>query len=271
MTENPKFLKVKERALKARKAYQESASQYSNFLIYGDFGTGKTQLISTCPKPIFIDSFDPGGTKTAALQPGIDNGDIIVDNRWEGDSWKDPYAFAEWEKEMQDRQREGLFEHIGTYALDSLTKWSDSLMYEILRRGSGGKTRKGSNPQLQDYLVQQLTAVDWLGVLMGHPCHVVATGHIGLMKDDVSGKMETGLLMYGKLSEKVPLVFDEKYVTRVKSSSSGVSYELLTRNDGYYKAETRMGGGKFEHSETPDIRALLKKAGRPVEDRPYLH
>ena len=77
--------------------------------------------------------------------------------------------------------------------------------------------------------------------------------------------------MYGKLSEKVPLVFDEKYVTRVKSSSSGVSYELLTRNDGYYKAETRMGGGKFEHSETPDIRALLRKAGRSGEDRPHLH
>ena len=144
------------------------------------------------------------------------------------------------------------------------------MMYEIIRRGSGGKTRKGTQPQLQDYLVQQLTAVDWLGVLMGYPCHVVATGHIGLMKDEVSGKMETGLLMYGKLSEKVPLVFDEKYVTRVKSSSSGVAYELLTRNDGYYKAETRMGGGKFESSEAPNIKALLKKAGRSDEDRPPL-
>ena len=63
-------------------------------------------------------------------------------------------------------------------------------------------------------------------------------------------------------------MFDEKYVTRVKSSSSGVAYELLTRNDGYYKAETRMGGGKFESSEAPNIKALLRKAGRSDEDRP---
>ena len=105
---------------------------------------------------------------------------------------------------------------------------------------------------------------------MGYPCHVFVTGHIGLMKDEVSGKMETGLLMYGKLSEKVPLVFDEKYVTRVKSSSSGVSYELLTRNDGYYKAETRMGGGKFDPAETPNVKALLRKAGRPTDDKPSL-
>ena len=81
MTESPKFLKVKERAMKARQMYADSASQFSNFLIYGDFGTGKTQILSTCPKPVFIDSFDPGGTKTAALQPLIDKGDVIVDTR----------------------------------------------------------------------------------------------------------------------------------------------------------------------------------------------
>jgi hypothetical protein len=270
MTESPKFLQVKERALKAREAYKESASKYSNFLVYGDFGTGKSQLASTCPTPVFIDSFDPGGTKTAALQPAIEKGDIIVDARWESDSWKDPFAFGQWEREMADREREGFFNHIGTYILDSVTRWSDSLMFDILRRGTGGKTRKGSNPQLQDYLIQQLTAVDWLGVLMGYPCHVLCTGHIGLKQDDVSGKMETGLLLYGKLSEKVPLVFDEKYVARTSNSSSGVKYQLLTKNDGYYKAETRMGGAKFGTFEEPDIKALLRKAGRDGKDKPSL-
>jgi hypothetical protein len=31
-----------------------------------------------------------------------------------------------------------------------------------------------------------------------------------------------------------------------------------------------MGGGKFESSETPNIKALLRKAGRSDEDRPSL-
>jgi len=265
-----KFLKIKERAEATRKRYSESQSRFSNFLVYGDFGTGKTQLASTCPTPVFIDSFDPGGTKTAALQPGIEAGDIIVENKWETDSWKDPFAFNEWEREMEERARDGLFDAIGTYVLDSATKWADSMMYEILRRGTRGKTRKGGNPELQDYLVQQMTAVDWLGVLMGYPCHVLVTGHIGLLKDEVSGKVETGLLLAGKLSEKVPLVFDEKYVSMVRNSSSGVQHALLTKNDGYYKAETRMGGSKFQQYEDTSIRGLLRKAGRDDSDKDKL-
>ena len=115
-----------------------------------------------------------------------------------------------------------------------------------------------------------MTAVDWLGVLMGYPCHVLVTGHIGLLKDEVSGKVETGLLLAGKLSEKVPLVFDEKYVSMVRNSSSGVQHALLTKNDGYYKAETRMGGSKFQQYEETSIRGLLRKAGRDDSDKDKL-
>jgi hypothetical protein len=265
-----KFLKIQERAEATRARYAESSSRYSNFLIYGDFGTGKSQLASTSPTPVFIDSFDPGGTKTAALQAQITAGDIVVENKWESDSWKDPHAFMEWEKEMAERQAEGFFDHIGTYFLDSATKWADSMMFEIIRRGTRGKSRKGGNPELQDYMVQQMTAVDWLGVLMSLPCHVVVTGHIGLLKDEVSGKVETGLLLAGKLSEKVPLVFDEKYVSMVKSSSAGLNHTLLTKNDGYYKAETRMGGSGFLQHEEPNLKKLLRKAKRDCEDKPRL-
>lgn len=264
------FLKVQERAAAVRARYAESAVQWSNILLYGDFGTGKTQTIGTAPRPIFIDSFDPGGTKTAALQPLIESGDIIVDSRWERDSWKIPEAFRAWEREMEQRKRDGFFEFFGTYALDSITKWAQALMYEILKRGTKGSSRAGQKPELQDYLIQQLTSVDWMGQLMELPCHTIVTGHIGFVEDKVTGKLETGLMLEGKLSEKVPLVFDEKYVTRATQSSSGVAYKLQTRNDGYYKAETRMGGMKFETFEEPDLRALLKKAGRAWEDRPGL-
>ena len=264
------FLKVQERVQAVRQRYAESTVQWTNILLYGDFGTGKTQTLSTAPRPIFIDSFDPGGTKTAALQPLIEAGDIVVENRWEMDMWKNPKVFGEWEREMDLRRRDNFFDHFGTYALDSITKWAQALMYEILKRGTKGRSRAGERPEMQDYLVQQLTAVDWMGQLMQLPCHVIVTGHIGLMKDEVTGKMETGLMLEGKLSEKVPLVFDEKYVTRATQSSSGIAYKLQTRNDGYYKAETRMGGGEFDTFEEPDIRALLMRAGRAWQDRPGL-
>jgi hypothetical protein len=254
-----RFLLVQQRVAKVREQYAASASNWINVLIHGDIGTGKTQLASTCPTPVFIDCFDPGGSKTAALQPGIAAGDIIVENKWEKDSWKSPWAFKEWEREMAERQREGFFDHIATYYLDSVTKWADSMMYEILRRGTKNITRAGQNPELQDYLVQQMTTVDWLGVLMGLPCHVVVTGHMALMKDDLTGKIETGLLLAGKMTEKVPLVFDEKWISRVRAAGD---YKLQVHADGYYKAETRMGGVKFDTFEQPDFKALLRKAGK---------
>lgn len=264
------FDAVTKRALAVREKYSAGVSQFSNILAYGDFGTGKTRLATTCPTPVFIDSFDPGGTKTAALQPLIEHGDIIIENRWERDSWQKPFAFYEWEREMAQRAQEGFFEAIGTYMLDSITKWADSLMYEILKRGTKGKSRVGQTPELQDYLVQQLTAVDWINVMMGYPCHVLITGHIGLIKDEVSGRMETGLLLAGKLSEKVPLAFDEKWITRTKENAGGITYILQTKNDGYYKAETRIGGLKFDTFEEPDVRKLLTKAGKDASDRPRL-
>jgi len=262
-----KFLLVQQRVAKVREQYSQSASSWVNALVYGDFGTGKTQLAATCPTPVFIDCFDPGGTTTAALQPLIASGDIIVCNKWEKDSWKSPWAFREWEREMSERQREGFFDHIATYMLDSVTKWSDSMMFEILRRGSRSVTRVGQNPELQDYLVQQMTTVDWLGVLMGLPCHVLVSGHMAFMKDDLRGSIETGLLLAGKLSEKVPLVFSEKYITRVLQDRD---YKLQVHSDSRYKAETRMGGAKFETFELPDFRALLRKAGKSDAGRPSL-
>ena len=66
------FLKVQKRAEEVRNRYKESASSWVNILAYGDFGTGKTSVAATCPTPVFIDSFDPGGTKTAVLKPQID-------------------------------------------------------------------------------------------------------------------------------------------------------------------------------------------------------
>lgn len=264
----PNFDKVAERALAAREAYQaKGRTNKANVLLYGDFGTGKTTMIGTAPKPIWLHSFDPGGTTTAALQALIESGDIIVQD-FSGDSYKDPKKFREWEREFGQMQRDSLFEHIGTYAVDSVTKWADALMHEIVKKGG---MKNDGIPQQRDYLVQQMTAVDYLEKFCDLPCNVIVTGHIGLEKDEVTGKLETGLLLAGKLSGKVPLVFDEKWLTRTEGKSD-VRYVVQTRNDGYYKAETRMGGGRFEQFEEPNFQELLRKAGREnaAKDKPRL-
>lgn len=264
-----KFLAVQKRAEEIRAKYAETQRSYFNTLVMGDSGAGKTSLAATCPKPLFLDSFDPGGTKSEALQEGIANGDILCETRWETDSWKKPGAFREWEREMDSRKREGFFDALGTYVLDSSSKWSDSLMFAILQTNS----RAGQNPQIQDYLVQQLTAVDWIGQLMSYPCNVLVTAHLGIEKDELTGKIESGPLMYGKLAKKLPIAFDECYVTRPKATPQGVKYQLQVHNDGYYIAKTRIGGSKFSQYEDPDVKALMRKAQAPegsYTDKPSL-
>lgn len=261
---------VQKRALAAREGYAaKGRTGKANVLVYGDYGTGKSTFIGTAPKPIWVHLFDSGGMTTASLQPMIESGDIIIED-FTSDSWKQPEKFRAWERALTEMRRDKVFEAIGTFAIDSITKWADSLMYEIIRMFGGGKN--DFIPQQRDYLLQQLTAVDYLEKLCDIPCNLIVTGHIGLDKDEVTGKMETGLFLSGKLTTKVPLVFDEKWLTKVEGRGTELRHIVQTHNDGYYKAETRMGGEAFLQYEEPDFKALLLKAGRTVaaQDKPSL-
>jgi len=255
------FLKIQKRYKEVQDRYANSSSIYRNMLVIGDYGTGKTQLFGTCPKPVHIDSFDPGGTKTAALQPLIESGDIVVENKYENDDWKNPWAYDQWVRDMRERIADGYFDYIGTYGLDSTTRWAMSMMYAIMSRGSKvSKPHAGETPQLQDFMLQQFDGADIISHIMALPCHTLITGHIALTKDEVTGKLETGLMLWGKFSNQLPLSFDEKYIMRVEKDK----HMLQVKNDGYYKAETRMGGTKFQKYEEPNIQALLKKGNGGV-------
>lgn len=265
------FLDIQKKVDEVRKRYEASPRKDSfNALLYGDFGTGKSSMAGTAVMPVLVHSFDPGGTKTRSLQPLIESGNILIDDRFEVDRWADPHAFRDWEREILDLKQRKFFEHCGTYFLDSGTKWADSMMYEIVKKGKDkdGKSRQGGVPQLQDYLVQQMTAVDWLGELMSLPCDVIVTGHIGIDKDEVTGAMYTSLLMAGKLTYKVPLVFDEKYITKVTQGSKGSEYRLQVHSDGMWKAETRLGGSSLSMYEEQNLCKLFTKAGRKWAHKP---
>lgn len=272
---NDKFQELlQKRITEVRSAYDNDPNKDSfNALVYGDMGTGKTALARTCRFPVLIHSFDRGGSKTSLLQPDIKAGNIMVDNRFERDRWHEPVAYRMWEREYEMLKQIGMFDNIGTYMLDSLSSWAESLMYEIVKGRRTGKSASSSKDsydyQLQDYNIQQVTGVDALGDIMNLPCDVIVTGHIGLDKDEVTGGYIAGVMLAGKFSAKVPNVFDEKYISKVTTGADGKpKYQLQTHTVGIYKAETRIGGGKFETYEEPDIRKLLTKAGRTVVDKP---
>jgi len=251
-----------------RRMYSESTTQkHAAFLVYGGSGVGKTRLLKTCRKPIHIDSFDPRGTLT--VRDEIKAGWILADTRFELEDPFKPTVFELWDKEYERRQRDGYFANIGTYAIDSATMWSSAAMNQVLKTTKGG-SRAGTQPFQQDYLPAMYMIENAIKDFLSLPCDIVLIAHENELKDDVTGKLYVTPLFTGKLQQRVPLLFDELYHMETTRTSAGIKYSMLTQSDGTFKARTRLGkDGIFTANEEPDIKALLKKAGYPTEDKPY--
>jgi len=249
--------------------YERKKGKNANIFLAGDSGSGKTHLLKTMPGPIHIDSCDPDGLET--LSEEIKSGLVIPDTRWELDNPKAPSMFKLWDEVFLQRLQSGYFNHIGTYVLDSLTTWADLLMNNIINE----EKRPNTAPQIQDYGLQQVLAKTAVKMIAGLPCNCVITAHLDTMKDDVSGKVMTSIMVPGKASVKLPLEFSELYVLEAVSSISPqgekTSRTLLTRNTGKYRAKTRMGkNGLFDLREPADLGALMRKAGLPTDNKPLM-
>ncbi|MBU2052474.1 ATP-binding protein [Patescibacteria group bacterium] len=210
--------------------------------------------------------FDPGGEKV--LREQIESGLVFPNTDPIFGGWT---AFAE---EVARLYVGGFFNQIGTLAIDSLTTMSQSAMEHILQKGG----RSGGVPQRDDYLKQQMilksilydqTKKDFKG-LCSLSCNFITTAHLETEKDDVTGRIKANPIVTGKLKTSIPLLFDEVYVCTTKPGPKGTEYRLLTQNEGYYKARTRIGAYKFEMYEDPNITKLLEKSGiieKPEEQK----
>lgn len=265
MENNKERLKVPEFE-EIRKTYEQESAKQKTFkaLVYGGMGVGKTNLLKTCRRPILVDSFDPGGTKT--IRSEIEEGWIMADVRWEDEDPMAPTKITAWDKVYHQRKRSGLFDKLGTYAIDSATTLAGAAMNEVLKKAG----RLGGPPFQQDYLPAMAIVESIVRDITNLPCDVILIAHEDVDKDEVSGRMFVGPSFVGKLRGRVPILFDEVYCALSKETSSGVQYSLLTKATGMYRARTRLGkGGIFETYEVQDIKALLKKVGYSTEDKPY--
>jgi hypothetical protein len=249
------------------KGYTEGASNKANFLIYGDMGTGKSYLLRTARKPVLVYLFDPGGLK--ALNSLIASGDIFV-RLYEYEDSHHPTLFRQFEKDFEEDQKKGVHAAMGTVAIDSLTTMGDAVMNAVLAKSS----RAGQVPQLQDYFLLQQTLRDVCKECCNLSADFVLTGHVGTDKDEISGKILTSLMVSGKSSVKLPILFDEVYVTQrtqvMKGTNKVDEYKLLTSSTNLFKARTRIGSEKFAQLEDPDLKALRKKAGMSDADLPKI-
>ena len=248
--------------------YKDSiSSTYFRALIYGDKGTGKTNLARTCRRPIFLQSFDPDGAST--VRDCIEAGWIIADTKYEGDDPRDPKAFEAFDREYQMRKREGFFENFGTVMIDSLTTLSAIIMNYVLKRNghAGGIPVSGEKGKDNDYVYQRTYLENIVSALFKLPCDVIVTAHPDLSVGE-DKKQYIGPLLTGQSAVKIPLLFSEMYATQISQTAKGPAFALLTGTNGLWRASSRLNNlGQLDQFEPPDIKALMKKAGFNVDDK----
>jgi len=262
----PNQLSVTDEIASLQQRYQDDPKQNTfNLLLTGDVGSGKTHLLKTARKPVHVDSFDPGGTKT--IRQEISQGSIVADTRWEDENAADPHVFKLWTQEFNRRVKSDYFSHFATYSIDSLTMWQQALMnYILASAGIPGKVPRWG----KDYMPHKVKARNFIDRILSLPCDVIIPAHLKGDKDEVTGRITYKLQTTGDNKTKIPLMFDEIWVMQNdKDKDANVQTSVLTRSTGRYTARSRLASnGKIPDRCPPDLKQILNAADLPTSDMP---
>lgn len=249
------------------KHFQENTSDENiNYFIFGPSKVGKTTLLATARRPVYIFQFDPGGSRVEGLRKGIKEGWIIVDSRYEQDDPKDPKKWDLFTKDVKTKKKTGFFDHVGTVVVDSLTTMNKVAMNHVLSQAK----RAGTHPYQQDWPIQMAYVYNLITLLLQTNCDTIFLAHDDLQKDELTGAITYEPLVSGKHRRQLPILFDELLVMGAKKNGKNVERYILTQPVQRYKSVgSRIGGTKFKDEMAPDLRAMREIAGFPMEDKPY--
>jgi hypothetical protein len=275
-------LDIQTEIARVRKYYENDERQKGfNLLLLSEYGAGKTPLLKTARRPVWIDSFDPGGT--LGLRKEIKRGEIIADVQYEEDDPFAPSAYKLWRSNFKKRYSSGFFDQIGTYCIDSATTFSAAIlaykMDEPEWKGKATPSRAGEVPMhRRDYNPAKVEMQNYLRKILNLPCDFILTGHLRPIEKKVGVRASDGepimdvkyrFLAIGQAAQFIPLLFTEAWVVISSEGPSGTKRKLLLDSAGEYLARSRLkADGVLEAKEDPDLRAILKKAGFDYKDKP---
>jgi len=268
--------KAQKRIEELRDIYAKTTeTKKAKIMLYGEWGSYKSTIAATMPRPILIHSFDPGGDKIKHLQDGVNDGSIIIDNSWQSRTMSNSGdRFGAWNSAYNNLKRIGVFNEIGTFVIDSLTTFQrlvvDAAVEANTKNSYVSKNMPVKVPQMRDYGVQDSAMEFAISDILDLPCHVLVIAHSEVHEDtdnkgNVVGREHRPLITGKKLRAKLPMLFDEIYISRVQGNRS----EVLTRPSGMYHSRTRIGSlfnmpGSFQNKEPGEFhltRDILVPAG----------
>lgn len=241
-------------------ADHKAARATAKVVICGPKNRGKSTLLATAPKPLYIDSFDPSGT--LPIQSYIDKGLVFANTSYEHEDYTKPWTFKQWVADQEQRKKDGFFDMVaeagGTIALDGSYMLMVN-MFAYLESKFTGKDRRQLYGEFVDENVKHIYS------LVGLPCNFIMTAHVTTELNTDTGEMETTFVMPGKASAaKIPIPFPEIWLLGYDDKTKE-RYVTVGQN-GRFCGGTKSGSGKFEAREKPDISAMLRKCGFVVND-----
>jgi hypothetical protein len=200
----------------------------NRIFLLGPPGSGKTRFIGTCPNPIIINT--EGGTLTLA---GKKIPEIVFNKDRTRDIMKNMIQIV-----RSAQKREGIFENIETFAIDSIAQLAKFYMYDImLYQVSPSKDPLVDKPNYDHWgrlknnlenLVMELQALSEGGM------HVVCTCGVSTEVEEATGKYINVPLMDGKIRYIIPYGFDDVLGMDAKTFGKATKYVAYTRNVGNY-------------------------------------
>ncbi|KKM19209.1 hypothetical protein LCGC14_1657920 [marine sediment metagenome] len=214
--------------------YDRTKYDKVRLLTYGDWGSGKTRLAATFPKPFFIDSDDGGKTlgklhiPHLVLRPEEKTFDIIMDVL----------------KSLRLKTKPFDTLDIQTVVFDGLTSLNRMLLWESMWYFISDPNAKKKRMKLD--INKQKPQYDHWGELLNRyitiiqaaqstNLNVVATAGAKLDKDERSGEFVGGPNIQGQYQYRIGHDFDDIYFMTVEGSK----YMTYTRQHGRYPAKTR--------------------------------
>lgn len=243
---------------------QERSKEGSTFrfqlIVFGEFKSGKTRLLSTCKKPVWVDTFDPGGAQV--LRDDVKDGSVIVDDRWCGWDTAQPHRLYEnYLKELNLRVKNGLFGEIGTFCIDSVTTLANVMFpwaeQRVLRQG---KTTAAGDADIRSVYGEAQTELFRLfRHVLSQPCDVVVTAHPDAKEEKARQPVSPQLI--GRVKAPLVLFNEIYYLEVVKKKDGSVTRSLLIDGDSSFVAGSRLNNNRqLDVRQPPDIMKLKKEA-----------
>lgn len=220
----------------AKNAHETAHHQ---FLILGDTGSGKTTQYLTLPGKKFAYLFDPNAILSMRGYD-VEYEEFLVDqlnlnihslSKGKGGDSVTSYKndiFVQWQKDFDERMKDGFFDDYDCIALDSATTLLDLIMDRILTING----RAGQWPQQDDYGPQMIAFQNICRTLTAMGKTVYMTGHMDIRQDETTKKILRQPMMTGRLRTKIPLLFSDVLIAAAESDGKGtVKYNLQTMPD----------------------------------------